>query len=179
MTTFKLMRTSKLQLGRARLTSLEDERTFHPVARTWDVELRDGHLDWVPKREGHCHLQLLPGLTDTRHPVLGNKGNAFKCGKFVDREGTSSPFSLAFCFPAFGGCRCFSSPGLVLVLQEEGFLPLPRSLALLAYAQALPLDLAVVPAGCCRHGAHLHQVVPEALLQAGDAYPHGRSRRSW
>jgi hypothetical protein len=30
---------------------------------------------------------------------------------------------------------------------------------------------------CCDDGAHVHQVVPEALLQTGDAHSHGGSRR--
>ncbi len=34
------------------------------------------------------------------------------------------------------------------------------------------------PTSCC-DGAYFHQAVSEALLQAGDAHSHGRSRRRW
>jgi hypothetical protein len=35
--------------------------------------------------------------------------------------------------------------------------------------------LVAVPAGCCRHGAYVHETVHEIVLEAGNAHSDGRS----
>jgi hypothetical protein len=144
---------------------------------------RDGHLDWVPRGP-----LLLPGPSDTRGAPFWGALKARSSVGVCRQGGRLCVLSLpvwAFCVAAFGGCRLVARAVGELVCcrgrEGKGFSPCCRALSpcSLALRLCLPIDLALVPAGCCRHGAHLHQALPEALLQAGDAYPHGRSRRSW